>query len=123
MNTWAAGAMPWTGTFEVSQLHGQKACSLDHSTPSQTIIRVDAAIARRVGEDTLILDLTNQRYLSLNRVGSFVWDLLEEETTGAKILEAMVEAFDADVTLLDADLQAFLTGLREAGLITITDVR
>ena len=55
--------------------------------------------------------------LSLNKVGAFVAELLQEETTLEKIVDAVVERFAVDKETAEKDVRAFLDQLRQNGAL------
>lgn len=54
---------------------------------------------------------------SLNKVGAFVAELLQEETTLEKIVDAVVERFTVDKETAEKDVRAFLDQLRQNGAL------
>lgn len=55
--------------------------------------------------------------INLNEVGAFLWRQLETETTFEAVLGAMLEEYEVDEALAKADLEKFLSELKEANLI------
>ncbi|MBQ9813433.1 MAG: PqqD family protein [Thermoguttaceae bacterium] len=55
--------------------------------------------------------------LSLNKVGAFVAELLQEETTLEKIVDAVVERFAVDKETAEKDVRVFLDQLRQNGAL------
>lgn len=73
--------------------------------------------ARRVGEETVLLDLGSDRYFALNEVGAEVWAGLERGLDRGEILAALLAAFDAEEETVRGDLDALLAELLAEGLI------
>ena len=55
--------------------------------------------------------------IRLNPTGAFLCALLEEEQTEESCLTALLERYEIDPAVAQADLSAFLQGLREADLL------
>jgi hypothetical protein len=73
------------------------------------------------GQDLLIpmgskvLDMNG--IVVLNAVGRFIWELLAEDRNLDQLAAAVVEHFDVDAGRARADIEAFVSDLREKGLI------
>ena len=52
-----------------------------------------------------------------NKTAAFIVDQLKEETTKEKILAAMQEKYDADVSVMEKDLDMVLEKLRSIGAL------
>lgn len=79
--------------------------------------RSDSAMARRIGDEVVILDVPSGHYFSLNDVGALVWDLLEHEVETAAIVDAVVAAFVVERSTAEADVETLLTELVDTGLV------
>ena len=55
--------------------------------------------------------------VTMNRVGSVIWKLLEEEITAEQLVQALCDRFDAPADIIRADAEAFLDKLSKAGLL------
>jgi hypothetical protein len=76
---------------------------------------VDSAVLVPFGEK-----MTNfNGILSLNKVGVFLAELLQEETTSKALVDAVVERFDIDAETATKDVDAFLEQLRINGALDI----
>jgi len=67
--------------------------------------------------DTAILDLRSERYFTLNDVGTRVWELLQEGTEVAVIVELLVEEYDAPIEVIAADTRDILIALLRRRLV------
>jgi hypothetical protein len=79
--------------------------------------RSDAAMARRVDDDAVILDITSGQFFGINDVGALVWDLLEHDTTRDVLVEAVTAEFDVDSEQAGDDIDALIAQLSNAGLV------
>lgn len=80
------------------------------------MVAADRVLARRVGEDTVILDVDGNTYYSLGEVGSLVWELLAQPRTIDEVCEAVIDRYDVESTQCHADVEALLADLLAHGL-------
>lgn len=74
-------------------------------------------LARSVGDDTVLLDLKQDEYFSLDRVGTQVWALLSSGTDTDGIVEEITSSYKIDRDTVFSDVAKLLTELTEAGLV------
>lgn len=55
--------------------------------------------------------------INLNEVGAFLWRQLESETTFEDVLAAMLQEYEVTEDVAKADLEKFVSELKEANLI------
>jgi Coenzyme PQQ synthesis protein D (PqqD) len=72
---------------------------------------------RNIDGEAIVLDPTSERYLSLNRSGTLMWERLIPGTTRAELVAALVEAFEVDEDQARTDVDAFLEALRREKLL------
>ena len=89
-----------------------------------TVRRSDDVVYEMSGDRAVLLDGTGRELITLNPVGSIVWNAMGDSTGPDALVAALAEVFP-DVTheQLADDVQAFLDELRDAGLILIDDAR
>lgn len=58
---------------------------------------------------------------TINEVGAFLWDLLQEETTEEKLVERILEEYDVDEPTAKADIREFLEMLLKHKVIEKID--
>ena len=75
------------------------------------------AIARQVGDETVILDLAGEAYFGLNRVGTRIWQLMDEGKTVSEICDALIEQYDVSRDQLEQDTLRLARNLAEKSLI------
>jgi len=56
-------------------------------------------------------------YYGLSNTASAVWELIDGTRSTDDIVAALAAEYDADEVTIRADVEAFLTGLRSAGII------
>lgn len=75
-------------------------------------------VARKVGGETVLLDLGSGEYFGLDTVGGRIWELLSEKAQSiADLCNAIEAEFDAPREVIEADMLALVADLRERGLI------
>ena len=77
-------------------------------------------LTQEVSGETVILDLKNESYFGMDEVGTRIWKLLQQEKDIQSITEAMLDEYDVEEKQLGKDIQALLSQLNEAGIITLT---
>lgn len=75
---------------------------------------------RHVEGEVVALDLRDSMYLGINEAGAVLWPLLAEGTTRADLVDTLAERFALEPDRATADVDAFLTMLRERDLL-VTD--
>lgn len=74
------------------------------------------AVACEFGNGLALLNLKSNIYYSLNSVGAYIWDLIQEPRRIADIRSAVLTRYDVDPERCKADVDGLLKGLTEAGL-------
>jgi len=80
----------------------------------------DQVATRKIGDETILLNLVTGTYFGLDAVGSRFLELLEQSGELAAAHRAMLEEFDVAPEVLEADLlrlseELYAKGLLEAG--------
>lgn len=70
-------------------------------------------VAKSTGEETLLVPLKNEvvelnQFLTLNEVGSYIWEKLENSDTLDSLTEKVCGEFDAKKEDVAPDIEAFL---------------
>ena len=74
-------------------------------------------MARRVGEETVILDLASGTYFGLDSVGARIWQLMGEGKTLAEICDVIVEEYEVSRDDVESDIMSLVQELSSQGLI------
>ena len=82
-------------------------------------------IYRKIVEEAVLVPLHQdvadmECIYSLNEVGAFIWESLEQPKTMADLLNTMEMEYDAPVEVLSADLQRFMDELTTIGALRET---
>src|SRR5258705_3544745 len=72
---------------------------------------------RRVGEESVLLDLKTERYLGLDDVSARFWDLLTSGGSVQSAYETLLNEFEVDPDRLRKDVDNFVQELSELGLV------
>lgn len=81
------------------------------------IRRADNILAAPLDQTLLMMSVEKGMYYGLHGVGPRIWELLEQPTTEAAVTAALLAEYEVDAELCTAQVAAFLTGLRERGLL------
>lgn len=74
-------------------------------------------MVRKVGEESVLLDLKTERYLGLDDVSARFWDLLTSGGTIQSAYETLLTEFEVDPERLRNDLNDFVHELVQFGLV------
>jgi hypothetical protein len=86
------------------------------------VLRPRGEIVRReVAGETVLVPIRGrtadmQRIFALNPSGAFIWERVDGARSAQQILDELLAAFDAPGAQAEADLDAFLAAVVEAGL-------
>jgi Coenzyme PQQ synthesis protein D (PqqD) len=81
------------------------------------VVRSSAVIARGLRDQTLLMDMDSERYLTLDPIAAHIWAMLDGSQSVGHITAAIVDEYDAPATTVRADLDALLTELLDLGLV------
>jgi len=74
-------------------------------------------MSRRVGEETVLLDLESGLYFGVDRVGQRIWELAGSGQTLGEIVDAIVAEFEVERARAETDVLEFAATLVERGLL------
>ncbi len=74
-----------------------------------------------LGEEAVILNLTNGVYYGLDAVGARVWTHIQKPKTINEIRDALLKEYDVEQKPCEDDLLALLEKLAVEGLIEVSD--
>jgi Coenzyme PQQ synthesis protein D (PqqD) len=84
-------------------------------------LRDDALEWRAVQGEVVAVDLRRAAYLAVNQSGATLWPLLAEGVERADLVRALADKFSLGEQDAEADVDAFLSVLREHDLIVDED--
>lgn len=80
-------------------------------------LRTDDLVWREIDGETVLLDLRTSRYLTTNRVGSYLVQLLATDQDQETLVSALVERYGIGREIAEKDAAAFVGTLRERELL------
>jgi hypothetical protein len=89
-----------------------------HWNPSDhdRVVATSDAVTCEFGSGVALLHLKTNIYYSLNSVGAYIWQQIQEPRSVLDIRSAVLARYDVDAERCKADVEGLLKGLTEAGL-------
>ena len=87
--------------------------------------KAENIVSRKVMDETLLVPITGElasmdNLYSLNETGAFIWEALDGSRPLAEIGRQLGQRYDADATLIEADMMEIIADLSESGLVVET---
>ena len=79
----------------------------------------DEVLSQEVNGETVLLDLEDESYFSLNEVGTRIWQLIQSEQTVAATLDTLCDEYEVSREQLEVDVEELLDKLTDAGLASL----
>jgi hypothetical protein len=76
-------------------------------------------VARRVGEETVMLHLANGTYYALDPVGARAWQALEQGKTLSETCDVLEAEYDVPRAQLECDVLDLVDSLASHGLVVL----
>jgi hypothetical protein len=86
---------------------------------SHRVIILSDVLSQEVAGETVLLDLTSEKYFGLDPVGTRIWQLLKEDRPLSEVIAVLLAEYDIGADQLQSDLFSLLEKLREKGLIQL----
>jgi hypothetical protein len=77
----------------------------------------EEVVSRKLGDETVLLNLTTGTYYGLDAVGTRLWELLGENPELGTAHRAMLEEYDVTSETLEADLVRICEEMLARGLL------
>lgn len=77
-------------------------------------------IVRKVADNGVVVSLKEMdcnHLMTMNQSGIDIWNIMQQDVSVNEIVTQMQKIYDADSTVIRADVERFIVKLREAGLI------
>lgn len=81
--------------------------------------RAEGILFQELDGEAVLLNLDKGEYYGLNIVGARAWALLAEPYGLGSLVEALLDEFDVQREVLQADLDVFLHDLLQEGLVYV----
>jgi Coenzyme PQQ synthesis protein D (PqqD) len=82
-----------------------------------TVVRTEGLLSTTVDDELVVLNLGAGCYVAIDRIGRRIWELLESPWLVDDLIAALATEFDADPSIVAADLAAFLQELEREGMV------
>jgi len=79
-----------------------------------------SVMARRVGDEVVVLDLLGGEYFGLPDVGARIWELLLDGKSLPQTMEAITEEYEVTRATAELDLLRLVTELQAKGLLVVS---
>jgi len=76
-------------------------------------------LSQELAGETVLLDLHSESYFGLDKVGTRVWQLLNEGREVSCLVDILLDEYEVERAVLEQDVAELLDRLSEAGLIKI----
>jgi hypothetical protein len=84
----------------------------------QDVVSIPKSVmARRVGDEVIVLDLTGGEYFGLPDVGARIWELLLDGQSLMQVAEAITNEYDVERADAEDDVIRLVTELCDKGLL------
>jgi hypothetical protein len=81
----------------------------------------DGVVFRELEGEAVLLNLDSGMYFGLDRVGTRIWQLLQEQRPAETVVNILLEEYDVAPDVLRADVATLLAALLEKGLVITSD--
>lgn len=76
--------------------------------------------AKIIDDEAILINLSNGTFYTMDRVGAFIWSLIEGGYTLAKIIEALTNCYDVSAEQAQADVERIAAELVQEELVKRT---
>lgn len=76
-------------------------------------------MAASLDDEVILMSTQGNRYFSLNSVGRYVWELLDEPQTMSNLVDGIRNRFKVDRTTARQDVEEFLEVLKARNLVSV----
>ncbi len=84
---------------------------------TEKLIISDQVLLQEMDGETVLLNLENGHYYSLNPVGSDFWKQITEDNSLSRCIKLLMSKYDVEQDQLETDLQALIQQLKTAGIL------
>jgi hypothetical protein len=85
------------------------------------IIRRPDLLEQNIDSDVVLLHPEKEEYYGLQQSSARIWELIAEPTACETIIAKLVEEFEGDPAIIEADVLAFLNHMLREDLIKLAD--
>jgi hypothetical protein len=88
---------------------------------SSVVVAAKDQVSSDLGDEVVILNLTNGVYYGLGPIGARIWDLIQEPKAVNEIRDALWDEYEVDIERCECDLLALLEELVAENLAEARD--
>lgn len=89
-------------------------------TESSVVQAASSLVSSELTDETVILNMANGTYYSLDRLGTVIWKFIQNPQPVAEIYAELIQRFDVEPERCRAELMEFLWNLEQNGLIHVS---
>lgn len=89
--------------------------------PDGEITKSDDILEASLEEDRCLFHAESGKYWTFTRTSARVWDLLSQPRTPRALCAALAEEFDAPLSTVERDVEAFVAFLMDSRLVRLTE--
>lgn len=93
----------------------------DAHMATTTLRRADGLLSAAVGEELVMMSVSQGKYFNLNGVGARIWELLAEPTSVEALVASLTAEFEVDADTARRETEQFLAELRARGMLAPDD--
>ena len=75
--------------------------------------------SRIIEEELYIIDPRNNRLHNFNKIGTYIWQILDKVSTYKEVVSMLIKEFDVDKQTAHEDLSEFIKILEEKDLVKL----
>ena len=84
---------------------------------NSTIVMKKKFNATDLAGEKVMIDFETGKYFLVKGVGNDIWDMLQQETTPAKIIDSLLKEYDVSEEECESSVMEFLDKLQKLGFI------
>jgi hypothetical protein len=84
-------------------------------------VPIDSLVARKIGDETILVNESGDTLHTLNETGSFVWSLIDGRRSLGEILSFMDEEYDLPADAAEKEVADFVQELVQRGLVRVAE--
>jgi len=88
-------------------------------TAQSVLVRDDEVLSASLDNELVLLSIENNRYFGSGEVGRRIWDLCEQPSSVATVVDKLLTEFDVDRQQCEADVLEFGKQMIDAKLLAV----
>jgi hypothetical protein len=83
------------------------------------VVQTEDIFSSELDGETVLMSLTQAAYFGLDSTGQDIWNMIAEPYRVADLCDRLVAEYNADRSIIEQDVRAFLNELNKEGLIQV----